>query len=61
MILIAFVQYREHWQSGPENVERGKQWLAQIYQRDLSGIFKHFEGHKDFGEPRPPPSTSQTN
>ncbi|PBP17140.1 hypothetical protein BUE80_DR012070, partial [Diplocarpon rosae] len=39
---------REHWQAGPENLERGEKWLKTIYQGNLSISTDPFKAHKDF-------------
>jgi len=40
---------REHWQSGPENHERGTKWLARIYAQNQTSTLDNFAAHKDFG------------
>lgn len=40
--------YREEWQAGPENLERGEKWLKTIYAGNLSTTTGPFKAHKDF-------------
>ena len=39
---------RENWQSGPENVKRGEDWLGQIYKHNIGFADSRFEAQKDF-------------
>ncbi|TVY23361.1 hypothetical protein LHYA1_G008320 [Lachnellula hyalina] len=39
---------REGWQTGPENLARGEQWLNTIYEGNLSDATDKFIAHKDF-------------
>ena len=38
---------REHWQSGPENQQRGRDWLAQIYRHNDTKTAEMMAAHKD--------------
>jgi hypothetical protein len=41
--------FREDWKSGPENIERGKAWLGEIYKHNYATIARdHFAAHRDF-------------
>ncbi|CZT52822.1 uncharacterized protein RSE6_14202 [Rhynchosporium secalis] len=39
---------REHWQTGPETLERGNNWLNKLYEANLSTPATLFAAHKDF-------------
>jgi len=39
---------REKWQAGPENLERGENWLKAIYAGYLGSATAPFAAHKDF-------------
>ncbi|CZT20919.1 uncharacterized protein RCC_06779 [Ramularia collo-cygni] len=39
---------RQGWQSGPENIARGKNWLNQIYQHNMASNENMMAAHKDF-------------
>lgn len=61
--LLTFLT-REHWHSGPENQQRGKDWLGQIYRHNDNQTAEMMAAHKDFrtGSPfllLPPPFLSQ--
>lgn len=45
--LLTFLP-REHWQSGPENQQRGKDWLGQIYRHNDNQTAEMMAAHKDF-------------
>ncbi|TKA70398.1 hypothetical protein B0A55_05606 [Friedmanniomyces simplex] len=38
---------REHWQSGPANQQRGRDWLAQIYRHNDTTTAAMMSAHKD--------------
>ncbi|KAK5116710.1 hypothetical protein LTR62_007384 [Meristemomyces frigidus] len=38
---------REHWKSGPENQQRGREWLAQIYRHNDTQTQEMMAAHKD--------------
>jgi len=50
MLCELTVAVREHWQSGPANLERGSAWLNRIYQQNMAGIDEKLAAHKDFGQ-----------
>ncbi|KAI7507213.1 hypothetical protein KC347_g7025 [Hortaea werneckii] len=39
---------RENWHSGPENQQRGKDWLGQIYRHNDNQTAEMMAAHKDF-------------
>ncbi|KAI6896667.1 hypothetical protein KC318_g10447 [Hortaea werneckii] len=39
---------REHWHSGPENQQRGKDWLGHIYRHNDNQTAEMMAAHKDF-------------
>ncbi|EGP83206.1 uncharacterized protein MYCGRDRAFT_88187 [Zymoseptoria tritici IPO323] len=39
---------RETWQSGPENLARGRNWLSQIYRHNHAATENVLAAHKDF-------------
>jgi hypothetical protein len=47
--LLTRIPSREDWKSGPENIERGKAWLGEIYKHNYATIARdHFAAHRDF-------------
>lgn len=39
---------REHWKSGPENIQNGYDWMGKVYSRNLEAQRAIFKDHLDF-------------
>ncbi|OTA30717.1 hypothetical protein BTJ68_09669 [Hortaea werneckii EXF-2000] len=45
---LTFSSTRENWHSGPENQQRGKDWLGQIYRHNDNQTAEMMAAHRDF-------------